>query len=441
MCLHVKYHSTQLGRLVTYVPLPFDVGIAGDDDVGGRNLVGNHRVPVVVLERYARQKILWLRPLLPNGTASWYAGGVVRLLYCTELLWPYIGGIQVMASQTLPALRRRGYQIEVITSQPGGQGADEEERAGIRVHRLPIREALASNDTDALARMSARVAALGERFQPDVVHMNFAGPSMWLYLTTLRRNPAPLVVAFRGVPEQPGGPGSLFEHATVAAAWTVGVSKAVLDSVLASHPELSARSSVIYNAFREPSLRPGPLPFGKARLLCLGRLVEEKCFELAVAAMPAVLARFPETELVIAGDGPERSRLEGHAGLLGIESATRFLGWISPGEVPALLNETTLLLMPSRIEGLPGVAIQAAQMARPVIATRVGGSPEVVTDGVTGLLVERGDCDGLGRAICSLLDDPTTTSAMGSRARQLARQRFNWEDHVSAYDELYRKVV
>ena len=365
----------------------------------------------------------------------------MRLLYCTELVWPYIGGIQVMASQTLPALRRLGYEITVVSSHAASRLDDEEEISGIRVFRLPIRAALADNDPEALTRMSAHVDALYRNFRPDIVHMNFAGPSMWLFLTTAQAHPAPLVVVYRGVPEQAATDGSLYHHAATAAAWTVGVSQAVLDSVLESFPELATRSSVIYNAFREPTLEPTPLPRTKPRILCLGRLVEEKCFGLAVDAMPAVLKRFPEATLVIAGDGPERRRLEERVERRGIVAATEFIGWVSPDAVPGLLNETSVLAMPSRIEGLPGVAIQAAQMARPVIATRVGGSPEVVAHGETGLLIEKGDSDGLAAAICSLLSDPGTASSMGARARRRAQRLFDWEKHVRAYDALYRKVA
>lgn len=365
----------------------------------------------------------------------------MRLLYWTEFIWPHIGGIQVMASQTLPALRRRGYEIAVVSSHIGAPLPDEEVNAGIRVHRFAIREAMAANDADSLARIAEQIAAVKRRFKPDLVHMNFAGPSMLLYFRTASAHRAPLIVAFRGEVTESATRDTLLGHAVDTASWVVGVSRAVLGSVVAPFPEIASRSSVIYNGFEEPALVPSPLHFDAPRILCLGRLVAEKCFDLAVAAMPRVLAAFPKAKLLIAGDGPERHRLEGLVSVLGLGDATSFLGWISPDDVHALLNDTTLLVMPSRSEGLPGVAIQAAQMGRPVIATRVGGTPEVVAHGETGLLVAPGDVRGLGDSICALLGNPRMACELGVRARDRAGLVFDWQTHVDAYDDLYRRLV
>lgn len=365
----------------------------------------------------------------------------MRVLYWTEYLWPYIGGIQVMASQTLPALRRRGYEIAAVTCHGAVDQPDEEQAAGISVHRFHIRRGLARHDVAHLAEIAGRIADLKRRFKPDLVHLNVTGPSMWLYFETAHVQPVPLVVALRGLPEGDCGPDTLLGHAVDAAAWVVAVSDAVLHRARVRLPQILPRSSVIYNAFRAPALRPDSLPFAPAQMLCLGRLVEEKRFCLAVEAMPRVLAEFPDARLTIAGDGPERINLERLVAELGLAAATRFLGWVSPEEVPALLNETTLLILPSRSEGLPGVAIQAAQMRRPVVATRVGGSPEVVVHGETGLVVEPEDRAALGEAICSLLARPERAIAMGRAAYDRAHRVFDWERHVDAYDALYRKLV
>jgi glycosyltransferase involved in cell wall biosynthesis len=248
-------------------------------------------------------------------------------------------------------------------------------------------------------------------------------------------------VAFRGLPEGDRGRDSLFQHAAGSAARAVAVSRAVLSGVCEAAPELTSRSSVIYNAAPEPAIAPSALPFAAPRLLCLGRLVEEKRFALAVDAMPRVLEEFPQAILVIAGDGPERAALEAQVSDLGLASATRFLGWVMPPQVPALLNRTTALLMPSRTEGCPNVAIQAAFMCRPVIGMRVGGLPEVVRHAETGFLLGEHDGAALGDAICALLREPGDAVRMGEAARTRARRLFDWQRHVDAYEALYQKAV
>ena len=106
-----------------------------------------------------------------------------------------------------------------------------------------------------------------------------------------------------------------------------------------------------------------------------------------------------------------------------------------------MLNSATVVVMPSRTEGLPIVALQAALMARPIVATRVGGLPEAVLHQETGLLVERGDSKALAEAIAALLAHPEMGSTMGQAARHRAQKLFNLERCVDAYDALYRRLI
>jgi glycogen(starch) synthase len=176
-------------------------------------------------------------------------------------------------------------------------------------------------------------------------------------------------------------------------------------------------------------------------LLCLGRLAPEKGFDLALTALASLIERFPHIRLVIAGDGPARTDLEQQAAKLGLAHVVDFIGWVAPDKVPALLNTATVVVMPSWREGLPLVALEAALMARPVVATRVGGLPEVVVHGQTGLLIEKEDSDGLAKAIAFLLEHPETATQMGQAAQQRAQEVFNSEQCVNAYDALYQKLI
>jgi glycogen(starch) synthase len=102
-----------------------------------------------------------------------------------------------------------------------------------------------------------------------------------------------------------------------------------------------------------------------------------------------------------------------------------------------LIKDSTLVVMPSRTEPFGLVALQAAQMGRPIVATRVGGLPEVILDGETGLLVEANDSDALASAILRLLRSPEWARQMGLTAHLRADREFGWAQHVSAYEELY----
>jgi glycogen(starch) synthase len=125
---------------------------------------------------------------------------------------------------------------------------------------------------------------------------------------------------------------------------------------------------------------------------------------------------------------------------LGLMHSVEFVGWVPPEKVPALLNTATLVIMPSHREGLPSVALEAALMARPVVAARVGGLPEIVLHQKTGLLVDDEDHEALTEAMLLLLNHPRTATAFGDAARRRVQEVFSFERYVDAYDNLYQKI-
>jgi glycogen synthase len=176
-------------------------------------------------------------------------------------------------------------------------------------------------------------------------------------------------------------------------------------------------------------------------VLCLGRLVPDKGFDLALAAFAAIADRFPQLRLIIAGDGPARLSLEKQAAALGIAGWVDFLGWVPPEKVAELINLATIVVMPSHREGLPTVALEAALMARPVVGTRVGGFPEVVLHQKTGWLVPPGDENALAEALLLLLNEPRSAVEMGEAARIRAQEIFSFERYIDAYENLYCRLV
>jgi glycogen(starch) synthase len=118
-----------------------------------------------------------------------------------------------------------------------------------------------------------------------------------------------------------------------------------------------------------------------------------------------------------------------------------FTGWVAPDLVPAFINTAAAVLMPSRREGLPLVSIQAAQMARPVVAARVGGLPEIVVDGETGIVVAPEDSAALADAIEFLIEHPERAVKMGQAARRRAESYFGWTRYLDDTEALYQRLV
>jgi glycogen(starch) synthase len=177
-------------------------------------------------------------------------------------------------------------------------------------------------------------------------------------------------------------------------------------------------------------------------VLCIGRLVSFKGFDVALDAFALARPSISAAHLTIAGDGPERDSLQRRAGQLGLGNSVTFAGWVGRDAIYDLIGQSTVILMPSRFrEPFGMVAVEAALIGRPIIASRVGGLPEVVIDGETGVLVEKDDPPELARRLVELLSDPARASRLGERARAATLQRFGIAANAAAYDALYRKLL
>jgi glycosyltransferase involved in cell wall biosynthesis len=364
----------------------------------------------------------------------------MRVVFCSELFWPNIGGAEVFASNLLASLRERGHEIILVTRKDSADLPSEAQYQGLPIYRFPFALALDRRSVDQVILARQGLARLKRAFAPDLVHIQGFGPSVVYHLDTMQSHPAPLLVTLIEERQQPEGR-ELLTRMLRSADWMTGKSSAVLAQARRLAPEITPRSSIIYNGLQVPDIVPEPLFFESPRLLCLGRLATQKGFDLAITAMASIAGRFPHARMIVAGDGPERAALERQAADLGLAHAVGFLGWVSPDKVFALINASTTVIMPSRWEGLPSVVLQAAMMARPVVGARVSGISEVIVHEETGLLVEPEDGAGLAAAIALLLERPEAAVRMGQAARVRVQETFSWEQCVSAYDALWRRLV
>jgi glycosyltransferase involved in cell wall biosynthesis len=181
--------------------------------------------------------------------------------------------------------------------------------------------------------------------------------------------------------------------------------------------EPSARLTVISNPMTIPEQ---PAAAEGRSILFLGRLREKKgVFEL-LEAFALVVEQFADARLVMAGDGDPTPILE-RAASLNIEDRVTFPGWIDGDRKDVALRSASLLVLPSRYEGLPVGVIEAMAYGLPVVCTRVGGIPEVVEDRVEGLLVPPGDVTALAESMATLLNNEKLRKRMGNAARMRAQ--------------------
>jgi glycosyltransferase involved in cell wall biosynthesis len=170
-----------------------------------------------------------------------------------------------------------------------------------------------------------------------------------------------------------------------------------------------------------------------------GRMTAVKRTEDVIRAFRKLVDMGVDARLVLVGDGPDRSTLERLAHESSVMRRTLFLGY--QDNVAPYYDAIDVLLLPSGNEGTPVSAIEALAAERPAVATRVGGTPDVIRDGVDGFLVEPGDVDGLAARLADLAADPARRARMGAAGRTRVRERYAVDRLVDDVDALYRSLL
>jgi len=205
----------------------------------------------------------------------------------------------------------------------------------------------------------------------------------------------------------------------------------------------------IYYALRRERLKDSPdrntarrdlgLPVDAAVAGVIARLERQKGVVFFIRALPKVLQQIPNAHFIIAGDGPLRSMLYKEAASLNILSHLHFLGWRE--DIGRVLAALDVMVLPSLWEAFGIISLESMAMGVPVIASRVGGIPEVVRDRETGLLVPPGNSDELARAIISLLADPAYARRLGLQDIEWVSEHFSVTDIVQAHQRIYYDLL
>jgi glycosyltransferase involved in cell wall biosynthesis len=372
--------------------------------------------------------------------------------------------------ELLKRLHAAGHEVEVFTSSY--RGAPDQVFAGIPVHRFryfPRRWENLTHEEAAPDRMkrsllyrlmpacfvvagTAAIWRLCRRTRYDVIHVHWPLPLALFGWAAQRARPARLVTTFYGVElrwvkgAMPFLKGFLAwaarrsDRVTAISNYTAGELRELADVPIEVIPYTTSL----------PDVTPASTPAsasqgGTGPVLFVGRLVERKGVGHLIEAIARLGPTGPRLEIV--GEGPERPRLEALAQRLGVASRVVFRGKIPPDELQASYARAAVCVLPSVLdargdtEGLGVVLLEAMNHGTPVIASRVGGIPDIVEDGVSGLLVPPGDADALAAAVQRLGDDPALARRLGEAGRRRLREQFSWRAIVQRWLDLYAGLV
>ncbi len=187
------------------------------------------------------------------------------------------------------------------------------------------------------------------------------------------------------------------------------------------------------------------IPYHRARpyILSVARIdFRHKAIDALILALAILAADFPEVDLLISGDGPDRKNLEELILAKGLGNRVQLLGIVPRDELWSLYKGALFFAMPSRLpEGLGLIFLEAMASGLAVIGTRSGGTPEIVTEGENGLLVDRNEPGELALAMRKLICDPQARARMGECGRRLAQSRYSWDLFAQRYLEVYSSCL
>lgn len=191
----------------------------------------------------------------------------------------------------------------------------------------------------------------------------------------------------------------------------------------------------------DPSRLPAELGIapGESVLITVAYLREPKGIQFMLQALPAVLAQRPNCRYLIVGDGEFRPTLEQIARDLGIAERVIFTG--KRADIPALLGLSDIFVLPTLNDALPTVLMESMAAGKPIVASNLGGVPEMVIDGENGLLVPLQDPQKLAQACMKLLEDPTGAVAMGETGKRMVTEHFSIEGQCRRLEEIYSEII
>ncbi|MGH7408563.1 MAG: glycosyltransferase family 4 protein, partial [Candidatus Methylomirabilales bacterium] len=355
--------------------------------------------------------------------------GPLRLCLCVSLFRPAIGGAERQAEQLARVLAARGHRVTVVTQRLPGT-APEEELDGVRVVRA-IRTCNRGPLFGLTYVLSLAYYLLRYQGSFDLIQANYLYLDAFTALATRPLHRKPVILRPAG-----GGPGGDLTRLPTLRFWPLWPRldrpiHALLLRTMRRADAVVALSSQLADEVRAagfPPTRIVRIPNGvdhrqfvpvdgatrRARqaalgaagpvLTFVGRLHAQKDVATLLDAAGRLRAEWPGIHVLLVGAGPEEDALRCLARGLELKAQVRFTGGVA--DVIPYLDATDVFVHPSRAEGMPGALLEAMACGLPCVATRIGGTADVITDGEDGLLVKPGDVAGMTAAIARLLADP-----------------------------------
>lgn len=331
----------------------------------------------------------------------------------------------------------KGVRVEVLDELGRKISPLRDARAVLRLAQLIRRErpTILHTHTAKAGAVGRLAAVLAGRARPPIVVHTFHGHVLRGYFNRVA------TLGFRGLERALAGVTTKLIAVSPEVRddlVALGVAPASKFEVIRLGIELEQRVAPDDGARRETRRQLG-LPGDAFLVGWVGRMTAVKRTDLVVRVLRRLVDRGVDAHLLLVGDGPDRDGLERYAHELGVIRRCLFLGYQE--DVAPYYEAMDALLLPSVNEGTPVSVIESLAAGRPAVATRVGGTPDVVRDGVDGFLVDSDDADDLAARLAELAADPARRARMGASGRERVLERYAVDRLVDDVDALYRRLL
>jgi len=364
------------------------------------------------------------------------------------------GGGERTFLQLIRGLPCERYGIQVATS-PEGDFFKILTEMGIAVVPLDLKNRLNFNNIKRLSEI------IRER-EINIVHSQGGRADFYARIATRRLKPKVKVVNTVAMPVKGYDVGSLRKGVYRFFDWFseryvdrfIVVSEVLRETLLSSYRIQPDKVIKIYNGIELDEYRPNGKKvishksevrreFGLSKdvpvIGAIGRMVWQKGFEYLIECIPEIVRTYPDAKILIVGDGPLRERLGALSEELGVRDNVIFTGFRS--DIKEIFSAVDLFVVPSLLEGFPMVTLEAMAMSKPIVATRINGITEQITDGVDGILVPPKDPTALAKAVIQVLNDREFAKTMGLAAREKVEQDFSVEKMVAETEKVYLSLL
>jgi len=353
-----------------------------------------------------------------------------------------VGGAEDLVAAIVQGLNPARFSVGVACIGAPGPVGDELSAAGYPVSHLDL-----DLKQSSAWRLVAEVRRLLQELSPDILHTHLYHPNLYGRLAALRLGLPVVVAAVHNSYTRVKFHRRLWNFLLSRAADRILVGSAQVWRDVRRYDGVPAsRLLLMPYGIRLEELET-PLSPGEARralqvsgfvLGAVGRLEEQKGHTHLLAALPEVRRHIPEATLVLVGDGRRREALERQARELGVAEGVRFLG--TRRDLPLIYRALDLFVMPSLWEGLPLALLKAMGAGLPVLATRVSGVKDLISDGSNGRLVAAGDPAALARVIIELYRQPAARARLAAAARLTIREHYSLEAMLHRLERLYLEL-